>query len=144
MIRDAGPDDVAVIHAMVTELAEYEEMSGEMVSTEEDFRRALFGEIPMARVSLASAGSAGAVGMALWFPTFSTFAGRPGIWLEDLYVRPAHRGRGHGRALLEDLRARCEGRVEWSVLDWNEPAISFYRRLGARPLDGWTTYRWER
>lgn len=167
MIRDASEDDIAVIYSLVAELAEFEQLSEELESTEEDFRQALFGENPVARVSLALSddvvrdrgGDRGGEGvadrgadrgddgkvvaMALWFPTFSTFAGRAGIWLEDLYVRPAHRGRGHGRALLEHLRAMSEGRVEWSVLDWNERAIAFYRNIGARPLDGWTTYRWD-
>jgi GNAT superfamily N-acetyltransferase len=82
--------------------------------------------------------------MALWFRTFSTFLGVPGIWLEDLFVRPAFRGRGLGRALLEDLFERSPGRVEWAVLDWNEPSIAFYRSLGAEPVDGWTRYRWAR
>jgi GNAT superfamily N-acetyltransferase len=81
------------------------------------------------------------VGFALWFRTFSTFLGRPGIWLEDLYVRPEHRKRGHGLALLQELRRRTDGRVEWLVLDWNEPALAFYRSLGAAPVEGWTTYR---
>jgi GNAT superfamily N-acetyltransferase len=81
-------------------------------------------------------------GMALWFPTFSTFLGTPGIWLEDLFVRPAFRGRGFGLALLQALRAMTDGRVEWAVLDWNEPSIRFYESLGARPVEGWTRYRW--
>ena len=82
------------------------------------------------------------VGMALWFPTFSTFLGRPGIWLEDLFVRAEARGNGHGLALLQHLRGLTDGRVEWAVLDWNTPSIEFYERLGARPLEGWTRYRW--
>ena len=80
--------------------------------------------------------------MALWFPTFSTFLGRPGIWLEDLFVRPAHRGDGYGKALLTTLMAMSPGRVEWTVLDWNQPSIDFYHSLGAEPVDGWTRYRW--
>jgi GNAT superfamily N-acetyltransferase len=142
MIREAGPDDLDTIVGLVRDLAQYEQLEEEMVSTAEDFRLALFGPSPVARVSLAVADTGEVAGMALWFPTFSTFLGRPGIWLEDLFVRPAHRGRGHGRALLEHLRSRTGGRVEWAVLDWNQPAIDFYRGLGARPLDGWTTYRW--
>ena len=81
-------------------------------------------------------------GFALWFRTFSTFLGRPGIWLEDLFVRPSSRGRGHGRALLDALRELTDGRVEWAVLDWNESSIAFYESLGARPVPGWTRYRW--
>jgi GNAT superfamily N-acetyltransferase len=81
-------------------------------------------------------------GLALWFPTFSTFLGRPGIWLEDLFVRPPFRGRGHGLALLQELRSMTDGRVEWAVLDWNEPSIRFYESLGARAVHGWTRYRW--
>ena len=83
-------------------------------------------------------------GLALWFWTFSTFLGQPGIWLEDLVVRPEHRGVGLGRALLESLFERSPGRVEWAVLDWNEPSIAFYESLGARRLAGWKTYRWTR
>jgi GNAT superfamily N-acetyltransferase len=82
------------------------------------------------------------VGFALWFPTFSTFRGAPGLWLEDLYVRPEHRAQGHGRALLAALRDCTDQRIEWSVLDWNELARGFYRNLGAYPLDEWTTWRW--
>ena len=82
------------------------------------------------------------MGFALWYRTFSTFLGRPGIWLEDLFVREEHRSRGYGRALLDALRSRTDGRVEWAVLDWNEPSIEFYQRLGARPVEGWTRYRW--
>jgi GNAT superfamily N-acetyltransferase len=81
-------------------------------------------------------------GFALWFRTFSTFLGRSGIWLEDLFVRPEHRGRGLGKELITHLRTLTTGRVEWAVLDWNDPAIGFYQGLGAAPLDGWTTYRW--
>jgi GNAT superfamily N-acetyltransferase len=83
------------------------------------------------------------VGIAIWFRTYSTFQGRPGIWLEDLFVRPEHRGKGHGRDLLQALFDRADGgRVEWAVLDWNEPSIRFYDSLGARPVAGWTRYRW--
>lgn len=81
-------------------------------------------------------------GMALWFTTFSTFLGVPGIWLEDLVIRPDHRGSGYGKALLERLRTMTAGRVEWAVLDWNQPSIDFYQSLGARPVEGWTRYRW--
>ena len=91
---------------------------------------------------MAVAADGTVVGHALWFRTFSTFMGKSGIWLEDLYVRPAHRRQGHAGALMADLRARTDGRVEWEVLEWNEEAIDFYQRLGARPMAGWTRYRW--
>jgi GNAT superfamily N-acetyltransferase len=104
----------------------------------------MFGPEPVVKVSLATDDGGTVVGCAVWFRTYSTFTGRLGIWLEDLFVRPEHRGRGHGRALLDHLRALTDGRVEWSVLDWNAPAIAFYEQLGARPHAGWTTYRWVR
>jgi GNAT superfamily N-acetyltransferase len=91
-------------------------------------------------VAVADDGSV--VGHALWFRTFSTFMGESGIWLEDLYVRPAHRRQGHAGTLMADLRSRTEGRLEWEVLEWNEEAIDFSQRLGARPMAGWTRYRW--
>ncbi len=140
-LRDATLADVPVIDGFIHELAAYEELAHEVVITADDLQRHLFGADPVARVTLAWVDGE-AVGMALWWRTFSTFLGRPGIWLEDLFVRPRHRGRGIGTALLADLRARTEGRVEWDVLDWNAPAIAFYERLGARPRPGWTTYRW--
>jgi GNAT superfamily N-acetyltransferase len=138
-------DDVATIHALVRELADYERLSHLVVSGPDSFDRALFGPDPVARALVAQEGDGDGtvVGFALWFPTFSTFLGRPGIWLEDLYVRPEARRRGHGRALLDALRARTDGRVEWSVLDWNESAQRFYHSLGAAPVDGWTTWRIE-
>ena len=114
-----------------------------MVATEEALREHLFGERPVAEVVLAEDGDP--AGFALFFHSFSTFLGRPGIYLEDLYVRPEFRGRGVGRALLVHLarlaKERGCGRLEWSVLDWNEPAIGFYGRIGASPVDGWTVYR---
>ena len=106
--------------------------------------RWLFGEHPAARVLLATEGDDEIVGMALYHGTFSTVLGKPGIWLEDLFVRPSARGRGHGRALLEALMERTPGRLEWAVLDWNEPAIEFYRRAGAAPVEGWARWRWAR
>jgi len=140
-LRDAGPEDLDEICALIRELAAYEGLEGEVTFSPPDVAGHLFGERPVAHVLLVE--DKGAVaGFALWFPTFSTFLGRPGIWLEDLFVRPDARGQGHGRALIERLRSMTDGRVEWSVLDWNEPAIGFYHRLGARPVDGWTTYRW--
>jgi GNAT superfamily N-acetyltransferase len=140
-VRDATPADVVAIHGLVQELAEYEQLADAVVSTPAMFDEALFSERAVARALVAEE-HGDVVGFALYFPTFSTFLGRSGIWLEDLYVRPVARRNGHGRALLEALRARTDGRVEWSVLDWNEPAHGFYRSLGASPVDGWTTWRW--
>jgi GNAT superfamily N-acetyltransferase len=149
--------DVPLILRFIKELAEYERLSHEVVATEDGLRETLFGERPAAEVVIARAGAAKAtstsdgrdaaeaVGFALYFTTYSTFLGRPGIYLEDLFVSPAWRGRGVGRALLTHLAklavARRCGRLEWAVLDWNEPAIGFYKRLGARPMDEWTVYR---
>jgi GNAT superfamily N-acetyltransferase len=140
-LRDATRGDLDEICALIRELAEYERLSDEVAATREGVERALFGDAPAARVTIAEVDGAVA-GFALWFPTFSTFLGVEGIWLEDLFVRPAHRRAGVGLALLQDLRARTPGRVEWAVLDWNEPAISFYKRLGADPVPGWTRFRW--
>lgn len=142
MIRDAVPDDLAAIAELIRALAVYERMADEVVWAEDDLGRHLFGPEPAAHVLMAVADDGAVAGFALWFPSFSTFLGRPGIWLEDLFVRSEHRGGGHGRALLDALRQRTDGRVEWNVLDWNEPSIRFYDALGARPLPGWTTYRW--
>ena len=139
-VRTARPNDLAEICALVRELADYEELAHEVVLDESEVRRWLFDE-QVASVLIAEDDGVVA-GMALWFPTFSTFLGRPGIWLEDLFVRPEHRGRGHGLALLQALRSMTDGRVEWAVLDWNEPSIRFYEKLGARPVEGWTRYRW--
>ena len=140
-IRTAGPEDLDEILAMVRELAAFEELGAEVVFERDEFGEHLFGDQAVASVLIAEVDGRVA-GMALWFPTFSTFLGRAGIWLEDLYVRTEHRGRGIGTALLHHLRSMTTGRVEWSVLDWNERAIEVYRGLGARPLEGWTTYRW--
>jgi GNAT superfamily N-acetyltransferase len=142
-IREAQRTDVPAIHALVRELASYEQLSDAVVSTEAMFEQHLFGAGAVAHALVAEGEADGdVVGFALWFPTFSTFLGRPGIWLEDLFVRPEARRHGHGRALLEALREKTDGRLEWSVLNWNESAQAFYRRLGAAPLDGWTTWRW--
>ncbi|MCC5479877.1 GNAT family N-acetyltransferase [Streptomyces sp. NPDC059680] len=146
MIRTAIPADVPVIHALVRELAEYEKAPQEARATEEQLREALFGERPAAFAHMAVDDATGeAVGFALWFLNFSTWRGVHGIYLEDLYVRPGARGGGHGRALLTELARICVergyGRLEWSVLDWNRPAIGFYEALGARPQDEWTVYR---
>jgi GNAT superfamily N-acetyltransferase len=140
-VRDARPEDVAAIYALVRDLAAYEELSAEVVSDESAFARHLFGAEPAARCIVADDGDE-VVGFALYFTTFSTFLGMPGIWLEDLFVRASARRHGHGGALLRELRTRTTGRVEWAVLDWNEPAQAFYRSIGAAPLDEWTTWRW--
>ncbi len=141
-IREAVEADVDEILALIGELAAYEELSHEAVATVDLLRTHLFGPAPAAHVLLVETLDGEVAGMALWFPTFSTFLGLPGIWLEDLFVRPEHRGAGYGKALLERLRTMTDGRVEWAVLDWNQPSIDFYRALGAEPVDGWTRYRW--
>lgn len=142
-IRVATIDDVDDICALIIGLADYEKLRHEVVWERDDIERFLFGADPSAKVDLAIDDATGAVaGFALWFPTFSTFLGKPGIWLEDLFVKPEFRGGGHGLQLLQSLRARSDGRVEWYVLDWNEASISFYKSLGAEPVDGWTRYRW--
>ena len=139
-IREAQPDDLDDILDMIRGLAEFERMTVSFDPAA--MREHLFGPDPAASVSIATVGDSIA-GMALWFRTFSTFLGQPGIWLEDLFVRPEHRGHGVGAALLHHLRSLTTGRVEWSVLEWNRGAIEFYERLGARPDDGgWIMYRW--
>jgi GNAT superfamily N-acetyltransferase len=143
-IRAATPDDVPLVFALIGELAEYEKLSHEVVATEQQIRTALFGARAVAEVVIASLDGA-PVGFALFFPNYSTFLGRPGLYLEDLFVRPEARGFGAGRELLEYLaRLAVErewGRLEWRVLDWNEPSIAFYRKLGAEPLEDWTVFR---
>jgi GNAT superfamily N-acetyltransferase len=143
-IRQATVADVPLILTFIRELAEYEQLTAEVVATEELLREALFGRQPEAEVLLAEWAGAPA-GFALFFHSFSTFLGRAGIYLEDVFVRPPLRGRGIGKALLVRLAAiaveRGCGRLEWAVLDWNEPAIGFYKSLGAVALDEWTTYR---
>jgi GNAT superfamily N-acetyltransferase len=141
-LRDATPDDVPEILALIHELAEYEKAADDVAASEDDLHKHLFGDRPAAHVVLAEADGQVA-GFAFWYPTFSTWVGRPGIWLEDLFVRPQFRKRGLGLALLQDLRRRTDGRVEWAVLDWNEPSIDFYESLGARPVEGWIRYRWQ-
>lgn len=141
-IREATENDLEEILALIRELAEYEEAAHEVVATTAMLREQLFGPDPVAHVLIAETPSGEVAGMALWFRTFSTWLGAPGIWLEDLFVRPQHRKLGLGRALLERLRTLTEGRIEWTVLDWNTPALDFYRELGAAPVDGWTRYRW--
>ena len=144
MLRDASPDDLDEICALIRELADYERLGHEITFDRDELGGWLFGPTPRAWVTLAEPDDRpGTVaGMALWHWTFSTFLGRPGIWLEDLVVRTEHRGAGLGRALLLSLFDRSPGRVEWAVLDWNEPSIAFYRSLGAEPVAGWTRYRW--
>jgi GNAT superfamily N-acetyltransferase len=143
-LQPACPEDVAEILAFIQELAEYEKLSHEMQATEAEIDEWLFGERPAAEVVIARIEDQ-AVGFALYFTSFSTFLGRPGLYLEDLYVRPAFRGSGVGSALLRHLAdvasRRGYGRLEWAVLDWNEPAIQFYERMGAQALVEWTTYR---
>ena len=143
-IRPARPTDVPLILAFIRELGAYEKLAHEVVATEESLERTLFGPQPAAEVVIAELDCAPA-GFALFFHNYSTFLGSPGIYLEDLYVRPSVRSRGVGRALLAHLArlavSRGCGRLEWAVLDWNERAIGFYRRLGARAMDDWTTYR---
>jgi GNAT superfamily N-acetyltransferase len=143
-VREASADDVPLILTWIGELAEYERLAHEVVATEDSLQEWLFGDKPVAEVLIAESG-AEAAGFALFFHSFSTFLGRPGIYLEDLYVRPAFRGRGMGKAMLVHLaklaRERGCGRLEWSVLDWNEPSIRFYESLGAVAMDDWTVHR---
>jgi GNAT superfamily N-acetyltransferase len=146
-IAAATPADVPLILAMVRELADYERAPEQVVATEALLGEALFGARPTAEAVVARVAGE-AVGFALFFHNFSTWLGRRGLYLEDLYVRPPARGRGVGRALLVHLatiaRQRGCGRFEWSVLDWNEPAIRFYRALGAAAMDEWTVFRLDR
>jgi len=146
-VRPATPADLPDIHALILALAEYERLSHLCVATSEQLADALFGPRPAAEVQIAciDGDSGPAVGFALFCHTFSTFLGRRTLWLEDLYVRPEHRGRGVGQALLRRLasiaKERGCGRFEWAVLDWNAPSIRFYEGLGARLLDDWTICR---
>ena len=143
-IRSAAVEDLPHILSLIRELAEYEKLSHEVTATEELLRQHLFGEGRAGEVILACA-QGECVGFAVFFQNFSTFLGKPGIYLEDLYVRPAFRGRGFGKALMVYLaRLASErgcGRFEWSVLDWNSPSIEFYRSIGAVPLSEWTVQR---
>lgn len=146
VIRLATIDDVPALIGLVRDLAEYEREPEAAVATEDDFRAALFPATGDPKVFADVAEIDGeVVGMAMWFYTFSTWTGRHGIWLEDLFVQPAHRGSGLGKALLLGLAKRCVEqdlpRLEWTVLDWNEPAIGFYRSLGAVGMEEWTTQR---
>ena len=143
-IKPATPADVPTILRLIRELAEYERAPDDAVATEPQLHEVLFGEKPSAKVLLAREG-AEPVGFAVYFFNFSTWLGRPGLYLEDLFVRPEARGRGYGKALLVRLaqiaQERGCGRMEWAVLDWNEPAIGFYKKLGAKPMDEWTVFR---
>jgi GNAT superfamily N-acetyltransferase len=144
VIRAAAPADVPVVLELVRELAEYEREPDAVVATEADLHAALFGPDPSAGCQVAELDGA-VVGFALWYRSFSTWQGRPGLWLEDLFVRPEARGGGLGRELLRSLAQVCVDRgwtrFEWWVLDWNTPAQGFYRSLGARPEDDWTVWR---
>ena len=144
LIRAATPADVPLIFAFIRDLARYEKLSSEVEATEEKLHATLFGEKPAAECVLAFA-DAQPAGFALFLPNYSTFLAKPGLYLEDLFVAPAFRGRGIGKALLLHLarlaNQRGCGRMEWSVLDWNQPAIDFYASLGARRLDDWTICR---
>ncbi len=144
MIRAAQPADLPVILQLVKELATYERVPDNAVATEADFHAALFGPDAVAGCQLAELDGR-VVGMALWFRSFSTWLGKPGLWLEDLFVREEARGTGLGKALLVSLAQICVdngwARFEWWVLDWNEPAQGFYRSIGARPEDEWTVWR---
>ena len=143
-VRPIRPDDVPAVVGLVRELAEYERAAHEVRLTEDQLTAALFGESPKLFGHVAEL-NGDVVGMALWFLNFSTWRGTHGIYLEDLYVQPASRGRGLGRELLRTLAEVCVergySRLEWSVLDWNTPSIDFYTAAGAVPLDGWTVYR---
>lgn len=144
IIRDANADDIDAIHGFILALADYERLSHEVKADRDTLARYLFGPRPMAQVLIAEHGGA-AIGFALFFHNFSTFEGRPGLYLEDLFVLPEARGLGAGKALLARLAAlaiaRDCARLEWSVLDWNEPAIAVYRAIGAKPMEGWTVQR---
>ena len=143
-IRPAEPQDVGLILTLIKELAEYERLADKVVATEKSLHATLFGPQSAAEVLIAESGDA-ALGFASFFVNYSTFLGRTGLYMEDVYVRPPARGQGIGRLLLVKVAqaavARGCHRLEWAVLDWNMPAIGFYQRLGATPLDEWTTYQ---
>jgi GNAT superfamily N-acetyltransferase len=143
-IRDAGPGDLELLHGFIADLAAYEKLSHEVTGSPADLGQALFGPHPRV-FALVLEEDGRAVGFAVWFYTYSTFMGRYGIWLEDLYVRPEARHRGYARQVFRHLARRALdegcGRFEWSVLDWNEPAVRLYRGLGAEPMEEWTIQR---
>lgn len=144
LIRTANENDVPAIFALIKELAEFEKLADQINTTENELRKILFGEDRFVEILLAEFNGE-IVGQALFFKNFSTFLGKPGIYLEDLYVKPEMRGKGIGKMLLDKIisiaKERNYGRVEWSVLDWNESAIDFYKKIGAKPLDDWTLFR---
>lgn len=143
-VRPAGPDDIDVIVAMIHELADYEREAESCTVTSEQLRRSLFGEAPAVFAHVAEQDDV-VVGMAVWFVTYSTWEGDHGIWLEDFYVREEARGSGAGTALMAELARICRDRgyprIDWAVLDWNEPSIGYYRSLGAEHLSDWLPYR---
>ena len=143
-IRPANVADIPLILQLIRDLATYERAPNDVTATEEQLGRVLFGDKPSAEVLLGFENQS-PVGFAVFFHNFSTWLGRPGLYLEDLFVQPEKRGRGYGRALLVHLagiaRERGCGRMEWAVLDWNDPAIQFYRKLGAAPMGDWTVFR---
>lgn len=144
LIRRARPHDVPAILQLIRELAEYEKLSHEVVATEEGLEMSLFGPKSYAEVLLAEEDGVIA-GFCLFFHNYSTFLGKPGLYIEDVFVRPAFRGKGIGKKFFSEIaaiaRARDCGRIEWWVLDWNRPALDFYASLGAMPMDEWTVYR---
>jgi GNAT superfamily N-acetyltransferase len=147
VIRSATVADVPVILELIRALAAYERAPNDVTATEDQLVDVLFGKKPAAEVLLAFE-NATPIGFAVFFHNFSTWLGRPGLYLEDLFVKPEHRGKGYGRALLVDLakiaHERGCGRMEWAVLNWNEPAIEFYKKLGSEPLDEWKIFRLNR
>ena len=144
MIRSAKPEDLSGIASLIKELADYERAPEQAIATIEDLDAALFGPSPKVFCEIVEVDGT-VLGFAIWFLNFSTWQGKHGIYLEDLFIRPQYRGSGWGKKLLEHLAAKCLennwGRFQWWVLDWNEPAIEFYRALGASPMDEWTVYR---
>lgn len=145
-VRDAGCSDAALLLGLIGELAEYERLSEMVTGSEQDLAGALSGPAPVAEALIAERGGDTA-GFALFFATFSTFRCQSGLWLEDLFVRPAHRGAGVGRELMGQVArralARNAGRLEWTALGWNDPALRFYAKLGAQTMDDWTSHRVE-
>jgi len=144
-IRSAGPGDIQIILDLIRDLAIYEKEEAQAQATFSQIESALFGNDPTAYCELVEESDGTVVGFALWFKNFSTWTGTPGIYLEDLFIQPDHRGKGYGKALLIYLARKCieNGwqRFQWWVLDWNEPSINFYKSLGAVPMDEWTTFR---
>lgn len=144
LIRAAKEEDTPAIFSLIKELAEFEKLSAQIETTENELRNTLFGENKFVEILIAEYDKK-IVGQAIFLKNFSTFLGKPGIYLEDLYVKPEMRGKGIGRALLDKIillaKERNYGRVEWSVLDWNTSAIEFYKKIGARPMEDWTVFR---